>query len=335
MFSKIYVSIKKYIKNNHNFLLFLILLILVLNIKLPYIVERPGGITPLNTQIKINGENIKGNYNSSYVKVNRGTVTSVLVGFIMPKWDIVKLSEYTPDDETSYDEVLDYEKILMNQSHNFAIKYVFDKLGIEYKVDKERLYVYSNYEDFETNLKVNDEIIKCDNNLVNSYEDLTNCINTSTDNNIDLEVLRSNKTVNVNTDLKYYQGKKVIGVVVLRDFEISSDTKVSFDNNASESGPSAGFMTALALYDNLSNSNLVKNYIVAGTGTIDDCGNVGKIDGIKYKLLGANKKVDVFFVPKENYDEAKKVVKKYNLKVNIVSVDTLDDAVSYLETYSK
>ena len=51
-------------------------------------------------------------------------------------------------------------------------------------------------------------------------------------------------------------------------------------------------------------------------GTIDEDGNVGAIGGVKYKMLGAQKDgADIFFVPKENYDEAKKVYKKNNLHV--------------------
>lgn len=335
MFNKLYVKVKKYIKENHNFLLFLILLVLVLNIKLPYIVERPGGITSLNSQVKINNENIKGDYNSSYVKVNTGNVVSVALGLIIPKWDVVKLSEYQPDEDVSYSEVLDYEKILMNQSHNFAIKHVFDKLNIPYNVSEEKLYVYASHSEFKTPLKTNDLITKCDDADVKSYDDLTNCINSASNNYVNLSIIRNKKSTNVKAKIHFYRGRKVIGVIVLRDFIIDSDVKIDFVNNSNESGPSAGFMTALALYDNLSKKNLIGKLSVAGTGTIDEDGNVGQIDGIKYKLLGANKKVDIYFVPKDNYTEAKKVVKKYKLKLNIVSVSNLDDAITYLENYTK
>lgn len=335
MFNKIYVSIKKYMKNNHNFLLFLVLLVIVLNIKLPYIVERPGGITPLKTQIKIDDKYISGNYNSSYVKANSGSVVSVIMGLLIPKWDVVKIDEYTPSDNLDYSDVINYEKILMNQSHNFAIKYVFDKLEIPYNISKEKIYVYSNYEDFKTNLKTSDQIIKCDGNNVSLYEDLSGCINSSSDKNVDLTVIRNKKELTISNPIYFYEGRKVIGVVVIRDFDIISDVKVTFGNNSNESGPSAGFMTALALYDNLSKKNLAKNLKIAGTGTIDEYGNVGEIDGIKYKLLGANNKVDVFFVPVRNYDEALDIVNKYKLNINVVYVMNLDDAISYLETYNK
>ena len=67
------------------------------------------------------------------------------------------------------------------------------------------------------------------------------------------------------------------------------------------------------------------------TYTIDEDGNVGAIGGVKYKMLGAQKDgADIFFVPKENYDEAKKVYKKNNLSFELVMVETFDEAINYL-----
>ena len=64
---------------------------------------------------------------------------------------------------------------------------------------------------------------------------------------------------------------------------------------------------------------------------IDEDGNVGAIGGVKYKMLGAQKDgADIFFVPKENYDEAKKVYKKNNLSFELVMVETFDEAINYL-----
>ena len=335
MFSKLYTKIKKYIIENHNFILFLILLTLVLNIKLPYIVERPGGIINLKNQIKVDGKSIEGNFNSSYVSVNKGTVISVVMGLIMPNWDIVKLNEYTYDD-IDYDENFKLEKLSMNESHSIALMVVFDKLSIPYTLKNEKLYVYYKDKDLKNDLEYNDQIIKCDETDISGYDDLSNCIYNSTDNNVDLVVIRNGKKVSFNQKLHDQGDRKVIGIGIYRDNVVSSEYKVEFNNSSSESGPSGGFMDALALYDYFSKSNLSKGLKVAGTGTIDLDGYVGEISGIKYKLLGAEKKnVDVFFVPKANYKEAVKIKKKHKLKINIVKVETLDDAINYLEKLKK
>ena len=332
MFNKAYVKIKKFIMENHNFLLFLILLLIVLNIKLPYIVERPGGLINLNNQIKINNKNINGNYNSSYVAVNDGTVMSVLLSYIFPNWDLVKIDDVMQSDDMDYQDVLTLDKLSMGESQNKAIMFVFDKLSIPYTIESEELYVYNKLDDFDNDLKYSDKIIKCNDQDVKSFDDLTKCINNDFDDEVKLLVKRKNREVKVYARSKEIDGKKIIGVGIYRNFNLKSDYSITFDNYSSEYGPSAGFMTALALYDNLSKENLSGSLKIAGTGTIDESGNVGEIDGIKYKLLGAEKKkVDVYFVPAANYSEAVKVKKKHKLKLNIVKVSQFDDAVNYLK----
>ena len=100
---------------------------------------------------------------------------------------------------------------------------------------------------------------------------------------------------------------------------------------ASEAGSSGGLMLSLEIYDKLTSKDLSHGKKVMGTGTIDEDGNVGAIGGVKYKMLGAQKDgADIFFVPKENYDEAKKVYKKNNLSFALVMVETFDEAIHYL-----
>lgn len=334
MIIKLYEKIKKSIKENHNFILFLILFVMVLHIKVPYVIERPGGIDTLNDSIKINGKNLKGDYNTSYVSVGEGNVISFLMSFIMPNWDLVKSSDYSSKD-LSYKEIFDLERISMNQSQDFAVKYVFDKLEIPYEIKKEKLYVYYKIDGFDNKLNYGDEIIRCDGTILNYFKDLSDCIENS-DGDVDLLINRDGKEKQIISDVYNYGNKKVIGVGIYKDIDFDSNYNIEFNNDASESGPSGGFMTALAIYDNLTGNKLHKNLKIAGTGTIEEDGSVGEIGGIKYKLLGAEKsKADIFFVPKDNYKEAKKVVKKYNLKINIVKVNTLDDAINYLSNYKK
>ena len=52
-------------------------------------------------------------------------------------------------------------------------------------------------------------------------------------------------------------------------------------------------MMSLAIYNALTNNDLTKGRLIVGTGTIDENGKVGEIDGVKYKLKSAvNKKAD-------------------------------------------
>ena len=55
-------------------------------------------------------------------------------------------------------------------------------------------------------------------------------------------------------------------------------------------GPSAGLMFTLGIIDKLKPEDLTGGKVIAGTGTIDDEGNVGPIGGIPQKLVGAKKR---------------------------------------------
>ena len=91
---------------------------------------------------------------------------------------------------------------------------------------------------------------------------------------------------------------------------------------------------ALAIYNALTDEDITKGLNIVGTGAINSDGTVEEIDGVKYKILGANKiKADIFFCPEENYQEAKKVVDKRNLKIKVVKVKTLEEAIEYLNNY--
>ena len=107
--------------------------------------------------------------------------------------------------------------------------------------------------------------------------------------------------------------------------------KIKFKN--SESGASGGLMMSLSIYDSFIKEDLTKGLKIAGTGTIDQDGNVGKIDGVKYKVMGAVKdKADIFLVPAgSNYKEAIKTKKEKKYKIKIIKVKTLDEAISKLK----
>ena len=332
MFKKVYEKIKKIIINNHNFILFVIFIAIVLNIKVPYVISAPGGVLPLNNRIEIDGKKIDTNFYTTYVRVYNGNVASFILGKVMPKWDVEKIDKYSGSNNLSYEDVNMQEVLLMKRSNSIASSLALKEAGIPYEEVNNKLYVLYKMEGYDNDLKIGDQIISCDKNSTKVFEDLYSCIYNSKNNNIDLVVKRNNKNISLNTKLYNHQGNRVIGINVYQDFTVKSDPSIKVTYAKNESGSSGGLMTALSIYDSLTNLNISKKYKIAGTGTIDEEGKVGEIGGIKYKLLGSSKsKVDVFFCPKDNYKEALKIKKKYKLKINIVEVDTFTDAVNYLK----
>ncbi|MFB9662882.1 PDZ domain-containing protein [Glycomyces mayteni] len=95
-------------------------------------------------------------------------------------------------------------------------------------------------------------------------------------------------------------------------------------------GPSAGLIFALGIVDRVTEGDLTDGMVVAGTGEIDPEGNVGGIGGIQQKIAGsADAGAEVFLAPASNCSDA---VTGAPEDMTIVRVETLEDAVSALET---
>jgi Lon-like protease len=95
-------------------------------------------------------------------------------------------------------------------------------------------------------------------------------------------------------------------------------------------GPSAGMMFALGIVDELSPTDLTGGLHIAGTGTIDDKGNVGPIGGIQMKTIGARRDgATVFLTPADNCADAAKNVPS---GLRLVKVTTLQSALNALAT---
>jgi PDZ domain-containing protein len=97
-------------------------------------------------------------------------------------------------------------------------------------------------------------------------------------------------------------------------------------------GPSAGLMFTLGIMDKLEPEDLTGGKIIAGTGTIDDDGNVGPIGGIPQKLVGAKEAgAQIFLVPKDNCAEA---LKNAVPGLPMAEVANVHDALTALHTFT-
>lgn len=94
-------------------------------------------------------------------------------------------------------------------------------------------------------------------------------------------------------------------------------------------GPSAGLMFTLGTIDALNSDDLTGGKVIAGTGTIDDEGNVGIIGGIAQKLIGAKDDEAAYFLtPAGNCAEANE---NAVAGLTLVKVENLDGALDALK----
>ncbi|MBR1413396.1 MAG: hypothetical protein IJ574_01850 [Bacilli bacterium] len=334
MINKSYENIKHFILDNIKTIIIYGLLIALFFIQTPYVVNTPGGAIDLNKRITVgDNNNINGTLSMAYVKQLKGNIPFVLLSYIIPNWDLVKIEDITYDNE-SLTELNKINKLQLEEAVDNAILAAFNISDKNYKIKDYELNVMYISDKADTDIELFDKIIEVNDNKVTNLEEIKKIITELNSGEIvNLEVLRNDKKIKATAKTyKEENGETKIGLATITDYDIETDPTVEIKTKSSESGPSGGLMMALSIYDNLNDIDLVKGRNIIGTGTINSDGKVGEIGGVKYKVLGAAKNdADIFLCPKDNYKEATKVVKNNKLKIKVVSVETLSDAIEYLK----
>lgn len=337
MISKIYVTIKEIIKENI-IAVSIIVVFLILNIvEVPFYIEGPGGLVDLDDKVIIENEvKNKGSFNLTYVSQYKSSVMMYLLSFILPSFDATRINNYflTDNNLENYNYV---EKILLNQGSDDAILLAYQKASKDISITDEKIYVYGVLEEAKTSLVMGDQIIKINNVEVKRRDDINPIIASIEPNkDFDVEVINNGKTYIRKVQKVKIDDSYIMGIALISDYEYVANPKITFKAKKNEYGPSGGFMTALEVYNELVDEDITKGYKIAGTGTINIDGMVDMISGVKYKLKGAVKnKADIFLVPAgENYEEALREKEAHNYNIEIVSIDTFDNALLYLKELS-
>lgn len=325
--------LKEKIKQNKFYILTFLILFSLFLIPLPYYIEKDGGTISTKDRIKIENTESSGNFYMAYVSEIKVNIPTYIISLFNKDWTLIPKNEVVLTNETEEDEKF-RSKLLLKESINNAIASAYTLANKKYEILNENYYVTYVDETAITDLKVQDKIIKINDTLVNNKIEIASIINNSKiGDTISIEVENKGKTYHRKSTLIEMDGKPVIGVMLTSEKTIETEPKIVDNFAATESGSSGGLMLALEIYDNITNKNISKNKKIAGTGTIDEYGNVGQIGGVKYKLKGVyNDGIKIFLVPNgENYEEAIEVAKKENLNIQIIGVSTLEEAIKKLE----
>lgn len=146
---------------------------------------------------------------------------------------------------------------------------------------------------------------------------------------ISMTVLRNgvSKTVQVVTSASRTDPKvPLVGIGLDTGYQYAPT--VTFGIPASITGPSAGLVLSLGVYETIASTDLLGDLDVAGTGEISPDGTVGAIGGIHQKIAGAQRSGSkIFLVPAANCQDVKGV----STRMTLVKVSTLKDAISALQ----
>jgi PDZ domain-containing protein len=185
----------------------------------------------------------------------------------------------------------------------------------------------------KTVLKIGDVIIGIDGSATASVEAVSAAVGKHQPGDVvPMTVNRNGTVLTLQVPLEPKAGtdrKPKIGVTVSDSFAKPFEIDIGLSGVG---GPSAGMAFALGIIDKVGNQNLTGGHTVAGTGTIDDNGNIGAIGGVAQKMEGARQAgATVFLLPKGNCSDALKAVPK---GLRLVPVTTLSGAVQDLESLS-
>ena len=121
----------------------------------------------------------------------------------------------------------------------------------------------------------------------------------------------------------------IVGIGAGMHYSFPFDVMIQLNNVG---GPSAGQMFALGIVDKLTPGKLNGGQRVAGTGTIDNEGNIGAIGGIRQKMYAARDVGNTsFLAPQVNCDE---VTGHIPPGLTVFAVKTLDDSLAVMKALS-
>ena len=333
MIKKLMKEIINEIKSHIVFYLVLILVTPWLFIPFNYYIYMPGGLIDLTDRIEVTPEEeSKGSFNLTYVSALKGTLPNILLSYIMPNWDLDSVDNSRIENESEKDITM-RNKIFLKQTSYDAIIAAFKEANLPYEIERTELAVIHTFDYSDTKIKVGDIIKEIDGVKINNLKELQDEIQKKEENKkINVKVQRDKKEVNCTSIIKKEEDRLVIGVALAELKIVKTTPKVEYIFKNSESGASRGLLCALEIYNRITEYDLTKGNIISGTGSIDSEGNVGSIDGVKYKLIGAHKKgADVFIVPTDNYEEAIKIKKEKGYDIEIIKADTLHNVIEELK----
>lgn len=304
---------------------------------LPYLIYRPGVAEEVKPMISIaaGDKDEKGAFILTTVSSRYANV----VWYLAAKLD--KNAEIDPKPKRDEAEYSALQVSYMSGSQTNAIEAAYKKAGVAYNDVALSVSVIGHIDGVESkgDFEARDVILSVDGQDVHSAENLSALLAAKKPgDHVKVKLKRNGKETAEDVELielKDSDGavRPGFGISIAEQRDIvSSDTgkKVNFAKT-DIGGPSAGLMFTLEIYNQLTSGDLSKGHRIAGTGTIAPDGTVGAIGGVQFKIVAANQqKAEVFFVPEDNYKDAKQKADSIGTSMKIVPVKTLDDALNYL-----
>lgn len=256
-------------------------------------------------------------------------VFEALIAGIDPTIDLVPKEAFRRAGESDEDH---RNRVLqqMDDSNFRSISVALDYLGLEMITTEVVINEFVEGVPAESVLELGDTIIAVNGVTIAKVDDIRQVTeDMSVGDVLTMTVIREDAEVDVNVELTEREdepGVAMIGVIL---GELTGPPFPLSIQAGDVGGPSAGMMHTLAIIDTLTEGELTKGHVIAGTGTIKVDGTVGNIGGIRQKVVGAEAAgAEYILVPQGNYDSA---LTAERTVIEIVPIATIDDAIEFFE----
>ncbi|HEY4602400.1 MAG TPA: SepM family pheromone-processing serine protease [Cerasibacillus sp.] len=311
--------------------------------QLPYYIYKPGEADPLNPIVSVEGgHSSEGEMHLVTVRGGPATPIQYLAAKFLPHQEVVPIEDVIPegvDDE----EYFQAQLLMMESSQQASIIVAYKAAEKQINIEYNGVYVVSVIDDMPASgiLESGDVIVGVDGHAIKEADDLIQYIEgKQAGDSLSLDLIRDDQSLVKEVTLEQFDTEKEkvgIGIKLVTDRHVNVEPEVHF-SSGNIGGPSAGLMFALEIYDQLTEEDLTKGLNIVGSGEIDYDGKVHRIGGIDKKVVAAHRKgCDIFFAANENgrkgsnYELAKKTAEQIGTDMEIVPVDTFDDALHYLQ----
>jgi len=316
------------------------LLILTAGIRVQYLATSPGPVTEVHGIIEVEGaETFEPEGELFFLTISRPsdplTLLELFEAWRDPAVDIVERDLVIPPGQTSDERRLQNLQLMMN-SQEIAVAVALDRLGYEVAVVGTGALVVQVQEGSAGAGIVQEEdiIVGIDGTEIEFVQELIAEVRTNeVGDTVTLTLSRDNELQDVEVVLGESEtdpGLPIIGIGVA---DAGAAFDFPFDVNieaGAVGGSSAGMMLTLGVYNSLSPEDITGGRRIAGTGTINPEGDVGRIGGIKQKTIAAiGVGASHMLVPDGDFDQAFETA---DGKIEVVAITTIDEALEFLRS---
>lgn len=321
--------------------------VLLSSYQLDAYITRPGGAYDLGPLVEVVGGDEDDEGTLSLMTISLMKATPVLYAYakFQDGYKVMSADRIRSPHESDEEYNVRQLKMMADSQVN-ALQVAFDVAEKPYEVKNNGVYVMTVLNDGAADgiLEPGDRVISVDGNKFDTQEEFIDYLGGQDEGQqVELIYVRDGREITDTVKLAPLPtdpDRIGIGIAFVENKEIVTDPKVTIDSEEI-GGPSAGLMFTLEILNRLLEEDITKGHNIAGTGTMESDGTVGRIGGIDQKVIAAaNQDIEIFFAPNDttegakqsNYELAKKTAEKIGTSMKVVPVKNIEEAMSYLES---